>query len=127
MGPSSFPIAAEGIFEAHFYCKMAFLSKKKKEEEKRKKREKKGMRRRGEDVWIIRNGNGRCGKQECSSEERVGVSELLKEVQRGREGNRRRKEERKSEMEKSHRRRDRAETSSEAPLAVALVSFLCGS
>lgn len=39
MGPSSFPIAAEGIFEAHFYCKMAFLSKKKKRRRKKKNEE----------------------------------------------------------------------------------------
>lgn len=29
MGPSSFQIATEGIFWAHFYCKMAFFSQRK--------------------------------------------------------------------------------------------------
>lgn len=113
MGPSSFQIAAEGIFGAFFDCQMASLSQKK------------SLGRRREDVWSIRKGNGRREKQGCSDEEKDGVSELL----RGSAGKGGPREEGGAEIRRGEnpRARGAAKTSSDALLAEALVSVLPGS
>lgn len=119
VGPSSFQIAAEGIVGAHFYCKMAFLGQK-------IKIKKKGMRRRGEDVWMIRNGNGRSEKQGCSNEEKTGChSEGTLWVRKGGPW----KEEGGTGIRNGEnpQLQGLAETSSEARLSRASISFLQGS
>lgn len=87
---------------------------------------KKGMRRRGEGVWMIRNGNGRSEKQGWSDEEKGGCQSC-------RGGTARKggpwKEEGGMGIRKGEnpRLQGLAETSSEALLAGALISFLQGS